>query len=270
MSTPTATDKLIDQTQMNISNSINQQLSDLKIKINEIAGQVNTMIEGFDDTWSMTTFNQLSPNGNWKCKGTAYGKIYTANGILTMYPRTSTALDQTSAPLIITTKQFGNCLLSVDCRLNKQLRVNNPANLWETFWIFRSYADEQEGTLKRSNHHYYFLVKPDGIDQATGKPIYGGWEFGKKDNAPGNTTNEQQINIAGKRGLDVPKAKLGQWLNITWDFKDFHHVIKIDGVTVVDMLDPKVNDPVKMASGYIGLYNEDANTSFDNVLVRPN
>jgi hypothetical protein len=266
----TDTDKLIDQFQMNISNSLNQSLTKLKADINQIAGQVNTLVDSFDTSYDLTTYNQLSPNGIWKNKGTGYGKIYSMNGALTMYPKTSTAPDQTSAPLVISTKQFGNCTLEVDCKLNKQLRTGSPPNLWETFWLFRSYWDEQEGPLKRSNHHYYFLLKPDGIDPKTNKPISGGWEFGKKDNKPGDVTNEQQIYIADKRGVDVPKAKLGQWYHIFWDFKDFHHVIKVDGVTVVDMQDPVVNDPAKMAVGYIGLYNEDSNTSFDNVLVRPN
>lgn len=39
----------------------------------------------------------------------------------------------------------------------------------------------------------------------------------------------------------------------------------MDGTVVVDMIDPKVNDPSKMAEGVLGLYEEDSSASFDNV-----
>jgi len=269
MSTLTDTDKIINEFQMNFNTQFNTSLAELKAKINQIAGQVNTLVDSFDQSYGLTEYNQISPDGNWKCKGVAGGRIYAMNGLLTMYPQTAKTWEETHAPLVITTKKFGNCTIDVDCKLNKQLRLNDPPKAWETFWIFRSYADEQEGTLKRSNHHYYFLLKPDGLGRDGKTRIWGGWEFGKKDNKPGDVENEQQIYIKDERSETATKCKLGVTNHITWDFKDFRHIIKVDGKTLVDFKDVP-NDPDKMKEGYVGLYNEDANTSFDNVMIRAN
>ena len=46
---------------------------------------------------------------------------------------------------------------------------------------------------------------------------------------------------------------------------DYHFTVSVDGQTVVDITDPKINDPSKMSDGILGLYEEDSSASFDNV-----
>ena len=89
-----------------------------------------------------------------------------------------------------------------------------------------------------------------------------GYEFGKKDNAPGDSTIEQQIFL--KTGQS-PTVKIGSYQHITVKAVDFHYTILVDGQTIVDMTDPRVNDPSKMSGGLLGLYEEDSSASFDNI-----
>jgi hypothetical protein len=89
-----------------------------------------------------------------------------------------------------------------------------------------------------------------------------GFEFGKKDNAPGDSTLEQQIFL--KTGQN-PAVKIGSFHHITVKAVDYHFTVSVDGQTVVDITDPKINDPSKMSDGILGLYEEDSSASVDNV-----
>ncbi len=211
----------------------------------------------FSDSFStpyVLTDGQTSPDGRWKCKYTGGGKTEVINGLLTTYPKTVTSMTTTSSSLILSTQSFKDFQLDIDAKLNKQLRTGSLPNPWETWWIMWSYNDEAEGTLQQSNHHYYFILKTNGI------------EFGKKDNKVGDTVNEKQIFI--KTG-NSPAVKVAVTNHVTILKKGFHFTIKIDGITVIDMTDPLVNDPIRMAQGLIGLYEEDSSVSFDNVKVVP-
>lgn len=209
--------------------------------------------DDFATDFEFTADNQVSSNGKWKIKYRSGGRTYMKNGVLTSYPQSATVSTQTFSTLIMSTKTFQDFQLDLDMKTVKQTRINSPPKDWETGdWVFWSYADEREGPLGRSNHHYYFLLKTNGF------------EWGKKDNAPGDVTNEKQIFI--KTG-PTPKCVIGQKQHVTIIKKGFHHTIKVDGITVLDMDDPQVNDPVKMAAGPIGLYEEDAQGEYDNVKV---
>lgn len=206
----------------------------------------------FDKIYNLTD-GQKSPDGNWLLKYVSGGKVYDDGLTLTMYPKTVTAPAQTASTLLLSTKVFSDFQLDVDIKLNKQLRTGSTPNSWEVPWVMWSYNDEQEGTLKRSNHHYYWVLKTTG------------WEWGKKDNAPGNTINEQQIFI--KTG-NTPVIKALVAYHLTVIKKGIHHTIKVNNTVVVDADDPQVNDPTKMSQGLIGLYEEDSSASFDNVVIK--
>ena len=202
--------------------------------------------DSFDTPYSFTQDGQVSPDGKWKMKYLSGGKTEVANGVLTTYPAIATTSTKTFSTLVMSTQKFQNFQLDFDMRTNKQMRTGSPPKSWETGWIFFRYTDE----APRSNHHYYFLLKNDG------------YEFGKKDNAPGDSTIEQQIFL--KTGQS-PTVKIGSYQHITVKAVNFHYTILVDGQTIVDMTDPRVNDPSKMSGGLLGLYEEDSSASFDNI-----
>jgi Big-like domain-containing protein/3-keto-disaccharide hydrolase/K319-like protein len=202
--------------------------------------------DSFDASYSFTQDGQVSPDGKWKMKYLNGGKTTSANGVLTTYPGSASAPTQTLSTLVMSTQKFHNFQLDLDMRTNKQLRTGSPPNSWETAFIFFRYTDE----TPRSNHHYWFLLKTDGF------------EFGKKDNAPGDSTLEKQIFL--KTGQS-PTVKIGSFQHLTVKAVGYHFTIAVDGHTVVDMTDPKVNDPSKMSDGVLGLYEEDSSASFDNI-----
>ena len=202
--------------------------------------------DSFDTPYSFTQDGQVSPDGKWKMKYLSGGKTEVANGVLTTYPAIATTSTKTFSTLVMSTQKFQNFQLDFDMRTNKQMRTGSPPKSWETGWIFFRYTDE----APRSNHHYYVLLKTNGF------------EFGKKDNAPGDSTLEQQIFL--KTGQS-PTVKIGSYQHITVKAVDFHYTISVDGQTIVDMTDPRVNDPSKMSGGLLGLYEEDSSASFDNI-----
>lgn len=206
----------------------------------------------FDQKYSLTD-GQTSPDGKWKLKYLSGGKVSSDGLTLTMYPKVVTSKDQTASTLLLSLKTFKDFQLDIDVKLNKQLRTGSTPNSWETPWLFWSYNDEAEGTLKRSNHHYYWVLKTTG------------WEWGKKDNPLGNVENEKQIFI--KTGT-TPIIKALTSYHLTVIKKAFHHTILVNGVVVVDQDDPQVNDSTKMAEGFIGLYEEDSSASFDNLIIK--
>ena len=202
--------------------------------------------DSFNTPYSFTQDGQVSPDGKWKMKYLSGGKTAVANGVLTTYPAIATTSTKTFSTLVMSTQKFQNFQLDFDMRTNKQMRTGSTPKSWETGWIFFRYTDE----APRSNHHYYVLLKTNGF------------EFGKKDNAPGDSTLEQQIFL--KTGQS-PTVKIGSFQHITVKAVNFHYTISVDGQTIVDMTDPRVNDPSKMSGGLLGLYEEDSSVSFDNI-----
>ena len=168
------------------------------------------------------------------------------NGVLTTYPVSASAPTETFSTLVMSTQKFHNFQLDLDMRTNKQLRTGSAPNSWEAGWIFFRYTDE----APRSTHFYWVLLKTNGF------------EFGKKDNAPGDSTLEKQIFL--KTGQN-PTVEIGSFQHLTVKAVGYHFTIAVDGHTVVDITDAKVNDPSKMSDGVLGLYEEDSSASFDNV-----
>jgi hypothetical protein len=188
----------------------------------------------------------ISPNGKWYGLwhgGGAFGtkqdqEDNTNNSIFYEEPSAAIAESQTESALVLTTEKFKDFKLSIDVRTDKQLRQNSPPNPWEVAWIIWKWNN--------NTHFYYFLVTTNGS------------EVGKYDGG---------INPADQRILKTnsfPKALVGQWMH--WDIfvKDNKITIVVDGRTVFDF-----NDISSFNDGTIGLYTEDADVSFDNVVVVP-
>ena len=207
---------------------------------------VSDFADSFSTPYSFTQDNQISPDGKWKMKYLSGGKTWVDNGVLTTYPATATTSSKTFSTLVMSTQKFHNFQLDFDMRTNKQMRTGTSPKAWETAWIFFRYTDESP-----SNHHYWFLLKTNG------------YQFGKKDNAPGDSTLEHQIFLKSITGS--PTAKIGSFQHITVKAVGYHFTISVDGQTLVDMTDPQVYDPSKMSDGVLGLYEEDSSASFDNI-----
>ena len=202
-------------------------------------------VEDFDVPYKLAG-GSTSPDGVWYCDYTGYGVVETVNGVLHERPMTSTSPtgSDTHASLVTSVNKWTDFILDIDMRTNQQLRQNYPAKNWECAWIMFRYADK--------THHYYFVLKNRG------------YEFGKKDNKPGDTSPEKQIFLATG---STPSVMLGSFQHVKITAVGFRITISVNGNKIVDVLD-KPNDPIKMAKGSVGLYNEDADVSFDNLVVQ--
>lgn len=252
-----SSDSLIDAVKTEFATRLDKLKADIKAIPAPAPTPAPTNVllqDNFDTPYDFTTDGQVSPNGKWKMKYLSGGKTYVRDGVLTTCPMATTTATSTYSTLVMSTQKFKNFQLDVDMKTNKMLRTGSNKwggvgpNSWETAWIMFRYTDE----APRSVHHYYFVLKTDG------------YEFGKKDNAIGDTSPEKQIFI--KTG-PTPKAVVGTSYHITVQAIDFRFKIMVNGVIVVDMTDPDVHDATKMAEGVIGLYEEDSSASFDNVKV---
>lgn len=237
-------------------NVLEDGLKKLGDRVAKLESPTYALQDNFDTPYSFTSDNSTSPDGKWKIKYLSGGKTAVANGELTTYPATATASGTTYSTLVLSTQSFKNFQLDIDMKTNKQLRTGASTygvggqgpQPWETGWIMWRYNDE----LPRSTHHYYFMLKTNG------------YEFGKKDNAPGDTSPEKQIFL---KTAATPTVKIGTYQHITVKAVDYRFTISVDGTQVVDVTDPTINDPTKMLQGFLGLYEEDSSVSFDNVKV---
>ena len=189
---------------------------------------------------------QTSPDSIWFDEYNGHGssgvqKDMDGNYVFFEYPKTSTKADETYASLVATTSKFKDFTLSLDVRTDKQLRQNSPPNSWEVAWVFFRHVDDF--------HHYYFILKTNGI------------ELGKKDD---NSQAEKQIFLYTK---NTPKSEIGKWSH--WDITivENHITIFVNNEKIIDHYDE--NMPEILRTGAVGLYNEDAAVSFDNVTITP-
>jgi hypothetical protein len=224
----------------------------------------NVLLQDNFDTPYPFPIGTTSKNGLWICKYQGSGKVAFENGVLHMVPKAATnyANDssgvgyETYACQVNSKGVFKDFQLDLDMVTNKQLRTGyskygtnqQGPQPWETAWVFFRFTDEPP----KSNHHYYFIIRGDHC------------EFGKKDNAPNDTTVEQQIYLP--RVADT-KLVVGQPNHVTITAKGNKFVILVDGKKIVDYTDTAQKDPAKMSQGLLSFYTEDAETSYDNVKV---
>jgi hypothetical protein len=192
--------------------------------------------------------SQKSPNGKWLTSYNGYGEVGVksdtpGNNVFYEFAKTSTQMGETHASLVLSTQKYSNSIIEFDMKTIKQLRQNSPPNTWEASWFMWRYGDEF--------HHYYFVLKTNGI------------EFGKKDTS---CHCEEQVYLDTETS---PKLQLGTWTHVKISNIGKHNTIWLDGTKVVDMDDPSYSSTADMSSGLIGLYNEDASVVFDNVSVTP-
>jgi len=212
------------------------------------ASQNPNLYDDFESGTYILSDGQKSPNGKWINKYNGFGQVgvkeeSNGNNILYEFPQTSKQKGETHASLLLSTQKVSNGIIEFDMRTDKQLRINDPPNTWEAAWVMWRYVDDF--------HHYYFVLKTNGI------------EFGKKDTS---CHCEEQVFL--KTG-NSPKLQIGSWTHVKISSIGAHTSIWLNGVLVVDMNDPSYSRTADMSNGLVGLYNEDAAVSFDNVSLDP-
>ena len=205
--------------------------------------ETSKMYDNFSDwpAWKGNFEEPISPNEKWQITYTGGGTMQVtkdydnpSNSVMVLEPEF--VPEQTRAPLLLTTGEYSDFKLSLDVRTDKSLRPN--PNPWEVAWVIWRYVDE--------THFYYFTLKPNGT------------ECGKYD---GGINPIDQLFICSS---SFPTTYSGKWDH--WDIivKGDHITILINGKIVQDF-----DDSSSFNKGKIGLYNEDAKTSFDNIVIIP-
>jgi hypothetical protein len=208
----------------------------------------NFVIAPFSDNFTGPPYilkdGQISPNGKWIVVYNGFGssgvKVVNGNNVYFETPKTSTSINESHASQVNTVPEFQNFKLSLDVKTVSQLRQNSKPNSWEVAWVFLRFTD--------SAHHYYFILKPGGV------------EFGKHDGS-----SRDQVFLFSK---NTPKVKLGQWSHWDVTLVRNHITVFVDSVKLADLVDPTMSSQLGGA-GKVSLYNEDSSVLFDNVQITP-
>lgn len=215
--------------------------------------------DNFDtSSWSLSDGQSTD---DWHCN-------YKSNGIADVrnasggrvgkvhYQKPEYVSGQTRAVFVRNKVQYYNFECVFDMRTVAQNRTPT-ANNWETAWCIFRYTDDW--------HHYYMLIQADG-----------GLEVGRKDYA---TQIEEQIFLV-TNGNTAPSFNLGSWYNVK--IRCVNNAIKIwiNGTLQCDIIDDgtfgtdsntgttPAAPSTAMYGGYIGFYNEDAESEYDNFVIR--
>jgi glucose/arabinose dehydrogenase len=212
-------------------------------------GSIN-LYDNFESGDYVLADGQVSPNNKWVniyngggSSGVKKDSTNNTNNVFYMYPNVSKSDIETFSNLVATPRNFSNFQMSLDVMTEKQTRENSPPKQWEAAWILFRYTDDF--------HYYWFVVKPSGI------------ELGKKDCDTCLEPFQGQVFLYTS---EEPTLELGDWSN--WQINVIGNEIRIavNGTEVVDFTDTSMSP--QLASGSIGLYDEDALVAFDNVRIR--
>ena len=198
------------------------------------------LTENFSSYAKNTCLADGAAFGPWTSAFGGYGctsvKTDGVSSWLDESPFASVSAAETHSSLVLGPSFAVPLSLSVDLKTVAQLRQTTPPNPWEVGWVFWSYAD--------NTHFYYFQPKPNG------------WELGKEDPAyPG----AQRFLATGSTPVypvgGTYTVKIVQIGNVM--------TVYVNGALVTTFTDTER----PYASGQIGLYNEDSNVRFTNVVV---
>jgi hypothetical protein len=208
----------------------------------------SNLYDNFEGNMYNLSDGQTSPNGKWFQAWTGHGKagvvtiLSTGNEVFFAKPKASTSPQETHSSLTLTTKNWQNAEIHVKVRTKQQLRQNSAPNTWEAAWVMWRYVD--------SYHHYYFILKPNGI------------ELGKKDN---DRQAEEQVFLYT---TGSPKLQLDKWSNWTIKMQGNHIQVYVNSLKVADYIDNTMSHTLSNP-GAVGLYTEDAHVQFDDVYISP-
>lgn len=216
----------------------------------------------FSDTFTSSTAGERwldgSTNGEWEAIYDGYGQTSvvadTSGQALAQAPQASTSVDETHGSLVTSRQSFGDIDFTARLKTVRQLRTPVP-NPWETAWVLWNFTDD---------HHFYYLALKTN-----------GWELVKEDPAPlvpgaGGCEWPTYLNCkypGAQRYLvtsTTPTFGVGSWHDV--------RVRQVGGTIDIwangQHLTTFVDNDAPYRSGKIGLYNEDADVRFDDVVVR--
>lgn len=171
---------------------------------------------------------QLTP---WK---TWWGTVSIANGTYSLSSQVPTSPAETHSALVTSGGKWANQSLSFTTTTLQQLRVGSAPNPWEVGWVMFRFRD--------LSNYYYFILKPNG------------YELGKKQGS------DAQIFLATGSS---PTLQIGQSYRIQISAVAARIRVSVNGTQVLDYTDPH---PI-LASGSVGLYEEDSSVRFGSVSV---
>ena len=203
-------------------------------------GPVAALNENFSSYAKNACLADGTAFGPWTSSFGGYGctsvKTDGVSSWLDESPFASVSAAETHSSLVLGPSFAAPMSLSVDVKTAAQLRTNTPPNPWEVGWVFWGYAD--------NTHFYYFQPKPNG------------WELGKEDPAyPG----AQRFLATGS----TPVYPVGGTYTVKIVQNQNVMTVYVNGALVTTFTDTER----PYASGRIGLYNEDSNVRFTNVVV---
>lgn len=194
--------------------------------------------EGFEARGIASTWREGTTHRGLRVQFNGYGSVGLARDdsrVLRLLPRASTRDDETHAALVTSTLRFTNLDFTTRMRTVRPLR-GDDANPWEAGWVLWHYTG--------NTRFYYFVLKPNG------------WELGKADPSyPG----AQRFLATGS----TPYFDPSEWHSVHVRTDGAQVSIEVDGTSVVEFTDEE--RPYR--SGSVGLYTEDAEVYFDDLLA---
>lgn len=223
-----------------------------------VTPSTHLLSDDFEAFGPSETWPQGSTRGAWQVQYHGYGSVGTASDGSVVHrqaPRPSTSLGETHASLVTSTRSFGNFSASMRVKTVRQLRTPTP-NAWETAWVLWGWT--------RDESFYYFIPKPNG------------WELGKVDDSKADPNGPEctwpAYNNCRHDGAQVylatgssPRFPVGAWYTVDVTQVGNRMTVSVDGTEIVDYTD--TDNPY--TSGALGLYNEDAEVFFDDIVVDP-
>jgi hypothetical protein len=212
------------------------------------------LYDDFENGTYKLELGHVSTNSKWASIYTGFGSMGVARdhensgNHFFLEPQAPKFSNSTHSSLAITTKKYQDFDLTLDMMTVSQLRKDKP-NPWETAWIVWHFTD---------NFHWYaFQLKTNGI------------QLEKKDNDVKDDAAEIFLQTKQSNAF-----KLGKWNKIRILHEDSytntpHIQIWMNGEKVIDYVDDKIPNSVRLDIGSIGLYSEDASVRFDNVYIKP-
>jgi len=159
-----------------------------------------------------------------------------ADRAMVIQPKAATSAGDTHAPLVLGPNIPGDVDFTVRMKTDAQLRKNSAPNPWEVGWVLWDYADD--------THFYSLVLKPNG------------WELGKQDPA---YKGAQRFLATGS----TPAFPIGKWYTVRITRTGNVLNAYVDGSLLTTFTDTER----PYSSGRIALYNEDAITRFDDVII---
>ena len=197
-----------------------------------------TLLDRFGQYDSGSQWEDSTTHGAWKAVFDGYGRVGVTKDdskVLSLRPKVADKASETHAALVVSRKQFGDVDMEMRMKTVDQLR-EGPANPWEVAWSIWHYQD--------NTHFYYVILKPNG------------WEVGKADPAyPG----AQRFLATGSKRFEV-----GKWHDVRVRQVGATMTVWANGQKLTSFKDGE--RPYK--GGRVGVYNEDAKTYFDDIVVK--